>query len=187
MCQNGIFFRSLAQVQSSCGCERKKCYVKKTNNAATRLPFSGFMSPFEWWEEALEFGVVDTVEIGEPGFMSFGVELPPPPPLPDFPSLFIWESDDEFDTFCWAKRSCLRNFARRFWNQTWKYKKKYLFNILSNAKFYLVFILNVGMYIYKYLFKINFLLCGHSLAFAFASLSAWLCKKKCYFACLLTK
>lgn len=26
-------------------------------------------------------------------------------------------------------------------------KKKYLFNILSNAKFYLVFILNVGMYL----------------------------------------
>lgn len=68
------------------------------------------ISPFEWWDEALEFGVVDTVEIGEPGFMSFGVVFPV-----DLPSDLIGESDDVlFVTFCCANRSCLRNLARLF-------------------------------------------------------------------------
>lgn len=67
------------------------------------------MSPFEWCDEALEFGVVDTVELGEPGLISFGVVFPT-----DFPSDFIGESDDVFVTFCCARRSCLRNLARRF-------------------------------------------------------------------------
>lgn len=71
------------------------------------------MSPFEWWDEALEFGVVDTVEFGEPGLISFGVVLPT-----DFPSDLIGESDVVFVTFCCARRSCLRNFARLFWNHT---------------------------------------------------------------------
>lgn len=72
------------------------------------------MSPFEWWDEALELGVVEMVEFGEPGLMSFGVVFPT-----DFPSDLIDESDDVFVTFCCAKRSCFRNFARRFWNQTY--------------------------------------------------------------------
>lgn len=92
------------------------------------------MSPFDWWEEALELGVVDTLESGEPGLMSLGVVLPAAtPPFEDFCSLL---TDDEsapllllllvlllllllLETFCWAIRSCFRNFARRFWNQTW--------------------------------------------------------------------
>lgn len=82
-------------------------------------PFNGFISPLEWCEDALEFGVVDTVEFGEPGFMSFGVKLPS-----DLLSDLIGESDDELVTFCWAKRSCFRNLARRFWNQTCSNGKK---------------------------------------------------------------
>lgn len=61
------------------------------------------MSPFEWCDEALEFGVVDTVEFGEPGFISFGVVFPT-----DLPSDLIGESDDVFDTFCWANRSLMK-------------------------------------------------------------------------------
>lgn len=67
------------------------------------------MSPFEWWDEALEFGVVDTVEFGEPGLISFGVVLPT-----DFPSDLIGESDVVFVTFCCANRSCFLNLARIF-------------------------------------------------------------------------
>lgn len=73
----------------------------------------GLMSPFEWCDEALEFGVVDTVELGDPGLISFGVVFPT-----DLPSDLIGESDDVLVTFCCAKRSCFLNFARRFWNQT---------------------------------------------------------------------
>lgn len=65
------------------------------------------MSPFEWCDEALEFGVVDTVEFGEPGLISLGVVFPT-----DFPSDLIDESDVVFVAFCCAKRSCLRNLAR---------------------------------------------------------------------------
>lgn len=73
------------------------------------LPFNDFKSPlFEWCDDAVEFGVVDTADIGEPGRMSFGVVLPA-----DLLSVLISESE-LLDTFCWAIRSCLRNFARRF-------------------------------------------------------------------------
>lgn len=79
------------------------------------VPFNGFKSPlFEWCDDAVEFGVVDTVDIGEPGRISFGVVLPA-----DLLSVLINESE-LLDTFCWASRSCFRNLARRFWNQTYK-------------------------------------------------------------------
>lgn len=87
------------------------------------LPLIGFISPIEWCDEALELGVVDTADMGEPGFMSLGVVFPQFPPDDVLPSDFICElvSDDELlVTFCWASRSCLRNLALRFWNQTWK-------------------------------------------------------------------
>lgn len=71
------------------------------------------MSPLEWCDDALEFGVVDTVEFGDPGFMSFGVVFPI-----DLLSDLMGESAVEFVTFCCARRSCFRNLARRFWNQT---------------------------------------------------------------------
>lgn len=78
------------------------------------LRLIGFESVlFEWCDDAVEFGVVDTVEIGEPGRPSFGVVSPA-----DLLSVFITESE-LFVAFCWAKRSCLRNFARRFWNHTY--------------------------------------------------------------------
>lgn len=74
----------------------------------------GLMSPFEWWDDALELGVVEIFDMGEPGFMSFGVEFPVL-----CPSVFIDdESDPLLDDFCCAWRSCFRNFARLFWNHT---------------------------------------------------------------------
>lgn len=92
----------------------------KMGKSVLNLPFNGLISPFEWCDEALELGVVETVEIGEPGLISFGVVFPPPLLLlPDFPSALICESEELLlVTFCWASRSCLRNFARLFWNQT---------------------------------------------------------------------
>lgn len=36
--------------------------------------------------------------------------------LSRLPSAFTGASP----AFCWARRSCFRNFARRFWNHTWK-------------------------------------------------------------------
>lgn len=78
-------------------------------------PFSGLMSPFEWCEDALEFGVVDRLDIGDPGFVSLDVGF-----SVDLPSVFIDESVEWLlDIFCWDSRSCFRNLARRFWNQTW--------------------------------------------------------------------
>lgn len=77
------------------------------------------MSPFDWWDDALELGVVDIVDNGEPGFISFGVVLPVNEPFPLF-SCLIPSGDVVllFVTFCCASRSCFLNFALRFWNQT---------------------------------------------------------------------
>lgn len=70
----------------------------------------------------MELGVVEMPEWGEPGFTSlptrldvFDVTL--------FSALMLdWEPglSDELllVAFCWAKRSCFRNFALRFWNHT---------------------------------------------------------------------
>lgn len=50
--------------------------------------------------------------MGDPGLMSFGVVFPV---LLFFPSDLICESEALLlETFCWANRSCLRNFARLF-------------------------------------------------------------------------
>lgn len=45
--------------------------------------------------------------------------MPPPMGLPEgpFPPLSPLLCEDDF---CWARRSCFRNLARRFWNHTWK-------------------------------------------------------------------
>lgn len=99
----------------------KKPYCYCAQLSSLLLPFSGFMSPIEWCDDALEFGVVDTVDIGEPGFMSFGVVLPALAD-DDLPSDLISEPLSLvllLVTFCWARRSCLRNLARRFWNHTY--------------------------------------------------------------------
>lgn len=75
----------------------------------------GLISLFDWWDDALEFGVVETLDRGgELGLVSFDV--------PDLLSLFTCAISPELEllvTFCWANLSCLRNFARLFWNHTW--------------------------------------------------------------------
>lgn len=86
------------------------------------------MSAFDRCDEALELGVVETVDSGDPGFMSFGVVLPIDDDDDLFSLLTCVGVCDKFsvelcallepETFCWARRSCLRNLARRFWNQT---------------------------------------------------------------------
>uniref|UniRef100_A0A182QNL8 Uncharacterized protein n=1 Tax=Anopheles farauti TaxID=69004 RepID=A0A182QNL8_9DIPT len=109
---------------------------KRYESDGKHLPLIGLISPFDWWEEALELGVVDRVVTdrqGEPGgLMSFGVVLPPftddfslpGPPLLLLPLLLLLLVLLLLllllllDTFCCAMRSCLRNLARRFWNQT---------------------------------------------------------------------
>lgn len=101
-------------------CFSGSCYSHKPNFKKIKLPLIGLISPFEWWDEALEFGVVETLDSGEPGFISFGVVFPAV-----WPSVFIDDGSDElFTAFCCAWRSCFRNFALRFWNQTWKKKCK---------------------------------------------------------------
>ena len=71
----------------------------------------------DWCDDALEFGVVETLDKGELGLMSF-VD-------PDFVSHFTCVSESLVElelllTFCCANLSCFRNFARRFWNHTYK-------------------------------------------------------------------
>lgn len=103
---------------SQCGPE-VVCYV----------PFIDFMLWLsDGCDEAFEFGVVEMVDMGELGLIMslIGVVFPPPWPFISNLTLLLlllllWCSDDEFewlDTFCWAIRSCFRNLARRFWNQT---------------------------------------------------------------------
>lgn len=78
------------------------------------LPFCDFKS-VEWCDEdVLELGVVETAESGDPGLTSFGVVLP----FDLLSDLTLPESEELFETFCWASLSCFRNFARLFWNQT---------------------------------------------------------------------
>lgn len=69
----------------------------------------------------LEFGVVEIPECGEPGFMSLLPRLDLVLPLLSALMLgwVLAPSLELLEVFCWANRSCLRNFARRFWNQTW--------------------------------------------------------------------
>ena len=71
----------------------------------------------DWCDDALEFGVVETLDKGELGLMSF-ID-------PDFVSHFTCVSESLVElelllTFCCANLSCFRNFARRFWNHTYK-------------------------------------------------------------------
>lgn len=92
------------------------------------LPLRGLTSPLdECWLETLlvfEFGVVETLELGEPGFTS----LPPLDMLfvvPLLSALMLVKlglSLLEFDTFCWARRSCFLNLALLFWNHTLNWK-----------------------------------------------------------------
>ena len=95
---------------------------EKNSKMKKNSPFMGFISPLDWCDDALEFGVVETVDKGEPGLMSLGVVFPA-----DFCSLLtdVFESCVLLllDTFCWAIRSCFLNFALRFWNHTWKFVK----------------------------------------------------------------
>lgn len=84
----------------------------------------GFMSPFEdWWDEilVLELGVVETPEWGDPGLISLVLILDLVVPLDsDLTLLCVFVPSEELlEAFCCAKRSCLRNFALLFWNQTW--------------------------------------------------------------------
>lgn len=51
--------------------------------------------------------------------------------------------------FCCAKRSCLRNFARRFWNHTWKYKTLFV-NLSLQRLLFLIYLDNQWNY-FKYL------------------------------------
>lgn len=111
------------------------------------LPFMGFTSLL--LEETL-LGVVDTVAVGVPGLTSLLLPAPPPGfpdtaepapacfPLPDsFFTTCCWPPpvtpsptvelppllppvEDDWDAFCCANLSCLRNLARRFWNHTCK-------------------------------------------------------------------
>jgi hypothetical protein len=95
-------------------------------------------------------GVVDTVAVGVLGFTSLLLPAPPPgvpdtaepppacfPPPASFFTTCCWPppvtpspgaelppplppAEDVWDAFCCANLSCLRNLARRFWNQTCK-------------------------------------------------------------------
>lgn len=94
------------------------------------VPFIDFMLLWlsDGCDEALELGVVDTVDMGELGLMMslIGVVLPPWFFISSFTLLLLLLlllgcSEEEFEwfvTFCCAIRSCFRNFARRFWNHT---------------------------------------------------------------------
>lgn len=70
-----------------------------------------------------EFGVVDTLECGEPGFTSLllvrgDFVLPLDSALIFVVGLGL--SEVMLEAFCCANRSCLRNFALLFWNHTCK-------------------------------------------------------------------
>ena len=58
-----------------------------------------------------------------PVLLLLGVTLPPDVPLllllDVFCSFEQEEEEDELPFCCCTMRSCFRNFARRFWNQTW--------------------------------------------------------------------
>lgn len=109
------------------------------------FPFMGFTSLL--LEETL-LGVVETVAVGVPGLTSLLLPVVPPgfpdtaepppvcfPPPDSFLTTCCWPLtvtlspgddvlaplppvEDVWDAFCCANLSCLRNLARRFWNQT---------------------------------------------------------------------
>lgn len=114
---------------------RKEKRINHHHRKIRNVPFIDFM--LLWLsegceEDVFELGVVDTVDVGELGLMMslIGVVLPPWFFISSLILLLLllWCSDEEFEwlvTFCWAIRSCFRNFARRFWNQTWKKVENY--------------------------------------------------------------
>lgn len=85
----------------------------------------GLTSPFDDWCEdtlAFELGVVEMPEWGDPGLTA---SFPPKFDLDEaLPSAFMLVCVPGLskllllDAFCCARRSCLRNLARLFWNQT---------------------------------------------------------------------
>lgn len=79
-------------------------------------PLIGLISLFDWCDDdALELGVVETFDSGEPGLISFGVPFNELDLLLSLLTCVVTFSFDVlFDpcvTFCCANRSCLRNFA----------------------------------------------------------------------------